>query len=376
MSVSVATADMQDRSGYVGRIPVRNLWLLMLYASDLYRVGGTENVALEDSPDDLPDLAARILSAAVEERLRRHLSSNYRSRHAILSRVRGRIDVLGTESHRLMERGQVACQFDALTIDTLRNRYVRAALVCVAGIVRQADLAHRCRRLANAMSALGVSHGVPTREQMSMERLGRHDAHDRQMIAAAQLAFDLTLPTEAAGQYAMPMPAREAAWARRLFERAVGGFYAVSLSATGWNVRPGVKQSWEIERQTSGIGRILPQMQTDVVLDHPASGRRIVIDTKFTSIVTSGWHREESLRSGYLYQLYAYLRSQVARGDALADHACGLLLHPCIGDGVDESVRIQGHDMRFATVDLTASYAAIRARLLSMTTCGFDQATS
>ena len=49
----------------------------------------------------------------------------------------------------------------------------------------------------------------------------------------------------------------------------------------------------------------------------PPSGRRIVIDTKFTSIVTAGWYREETLRSGYVYQIYAYLRSQVGRGDTL-----------------------------------------------------------
>jgi 5-methylcytosine-specific restriction enzyme subunit McrC len=60
------------------------------------------------------------------------------------------------------------------------------------------------------------------------------------------------------------------------------------------------------------------------------SGQRIVIDTKFTSIVTSGWYREETLRSGYVYQIYAYLRSQVGRGDSFADCASGLL-HPSIG---------------------------------------------
>ena len=105
-------------------------------------------------------------------------------------------------------------------------------------------------------------------------------------------------------------------------------------------------------------------MRTDVVLDHISTGRRIVIDTKFTSIVTSGWYREETLRSGYIYQIYAYLRSQVGRGDSLADCASGLLLHPAVGDAVDETVVVQGHSIRFATVDLTASPAEIRAHLL------------
>jgi 5-methylcytosine-specific restriction enzyme subunit McrC len=94
-----------------------------------------------------------------------------------------------------------------------------------------------------------------------------------------------------------------------------------------------------------------------VVLDHVSSGRRIVIDTKFNSILTSGWYREETLRSGYIYQIYAYLRSQVGCGDLLADHAQGLLLHPSVGGTVDEAVVIQGHTIRFATVDLAASTA-------------------
>jgi len=60
---------------------------------------------------------------------------------------------------------------------------------------------------------------------------------------------------------------------------------------------------------SEGIKAILPAMRTDIILDTP-DGHRIVIDTKFTAIVSRGWYREESLKSGYLYQIYAYLRSQ------------------------------------------------------------------
>jgi 5-methylcytosine-specific restriction enzyme subunit McrC len=123
---------------------------------------------------------------------------------------------------------------------------------------------------------------------------------------------------------------------------------------------------WQIEQMTTGIDKILPTMRTDVVLDHPASGRRIVIDTKFTSILTSGWYREETLRSGYVYQIYAYLRSQVGCGDLLAERASGMLLHPSVGAMIDESVVIQGHVIRFATVDLAAPARSIRSQLLRL----------
>lgn len=62
--------------------------------------------------------------------------------------------------------------------------------------------------------------------------------------------------------------------------------------------------------------------------------------------------------------MYTYLRSQVGCGDALADSASGLLLHPSVGAMIDETVVIQGHPLRFATVDLAAKPVEIRAQLL------------
>jgi 5-methylcytosine-specific restriction enzyme subunit McrC len=366
MDVSTKSIETRAALGYVGRIPVRNLWLLMLYASDLFRMRGTGDVGLEENPDELPDLLAEILARAVEVRQRHHLSLGYRPLEAVLSRVRGRIDVLTTERGQLLSRGRVACKFEELTIDTPRNRFVRAALEAISRIVQRHDLAHRCRKLASDMQAMGVSGNPPTRAHLSADRFGRHDSDDRFMVAAAKLAFDLTLPTEVSGKNVLALPDREERWVRRLYERAVGGFYDVVLSPKGWQVTCGSMLAWQIERRTIGIDKIMPMMRTDVVLDHYPSGRRIIIDTKFTSVLTSGWHREETLRSGYLYQIYTYLRSQVGCGDPLANRAEGLLLHPSVGRMLDETVVIQGHIIRFATVDLTAPGREIRSQLLRM----------
>ena len=49
--------------GFIGRIPVRNIWLLLLYASRLYReLPASRRVQLEDAPDDIPHLVAEILT--------------------------------------------------------------------------------------------------------------------------------------------------------------------------------------------------------------------------------------------------------------------------------------------------------------------------
>lgn len=364
---SVSTSPSPDTSietGYIGKIPVRNLWLLMFYASDLFRQLGHGNITIENNPEDIPDLVAELLTRAVSRRLKRNLSYGYQSRERVLGRVRGRIDLLNTERHQLLDRGKVACRFEELTADTPRNRFVRAALAKLAKIVRRKELAHRCQELNGSLQRLGVHGEKPSRSVVSVDRYGRHDAEDRQMVEAAHLAFDLALPTEAAGNKRLALPDRNISWIRRLYEKAVAGFYDVVLSSRGWRVEAGKTLNWLIEQKTPGIDSMLPSMRTDIILDHHTLGQRIVIDTKFTSIVTKGWYREDSLRSGYLYQMYAYLRSQEGNGDALSGSASGLLLHPSIDAMVDEHIIVQGHEMRFATVNLNAKAKEIRRQLL------------
>ena len=336
----------------------------MLYASDFQKSDLVKKSGVEENPEDIPDLVAEILAHAVERRLKRNLSFGYRSRKAEVNRVRGRIDLLRTERRKLLQRGKVACRFEELTVDTPRNRFVLAALEKIAKVVRDSKLRQRCRSLATTLNRIGVGRTFANRSDASIDFFGRLDAADRLMVAAAHLAFQLALPSETAGQKYLSSPDREEWWVRRLFEKAVAGFYDVVLEKPKWRVQPGKPLDWPSASRTPGIGRILPSMRTDIVLDDNAAGRRIVIDTKFTAILTEGWYRKESLKSGYLYQIYAYLRSQEDSEDPLWASASGLLLHPAIDERIDEAVVIQGHEFRFATVNLSATAAELRRQLL------------
>ncbi len=119
---NTASISSQIGTGYIGHIPVRNIWLLMLYASELFRELGTGKIDFEKNPDDIPDLIAEFLIHSVENRLRRNLSFGYQTRSSNLRRIRGRIDHLSNERYKLLSKGQIACIFDDLTIDTRRNR--------------------------------------------------------------------------------------------------------------------------------------------------------------------------------------------------------------------------------------------------------------
>ena len=362
MGDEITTAG-RDVSRTIGRIPVRNLWFLYVYASDLAKFQGTFDGQVEELPD-FPELIARLLCYAVERRLRRNLSRGYRRQEAVLSRVRGRIDVLETTTQGLLKQGKIACRFEELSIDTPRNRLVRAALLAVAPYLTTTVVAHRCRKLAADLAQMGVSRVRPSRSEIAADQMGRNDTDDQLMVSLARLVFDLVLPTEEAGSHTFSGIEREERIVRHLFERAIGNFLAAEMSGNdGWRVYQGQKLYWAFEAATAGIRAILPNMKTDIVLENAAQGSRVVIDTKFTEIVTTTAYRDAVLKSGYIYQMYAYLRSQEEPANPLTLDAEGILPHPTVDCDLDETVRIQGHDIRFLTVDLALPTADIVKRL-------------
>ena len=345
-----------------GPIPLRNIWLLFLYAADLVQFRDRFQSDVE-AAKDLPDLVGRLLAHVVEERLHRNLSRGYRQRAAVLSRVRGRIDMLATETSQLMDRGQVVCRFEDHTMDTPRNRLVRVALDRLAARVEAPEVAHRCRVAAGNFARMGVSATRPSRGELAADQVGRNETADLFMVTLSRMVFEVIIPTEEQGDMAGVLPDRQDQLLRRLFERAVGNALRLELAHKGWFVAQGRRIKWPVERATLGMALILPGMQTDIELNHPSSGRRIVIDTKFTRIFTSSSYRDEILKSGYLYQLYSYLRTQERADDPASLTTEGMLLHPQVGTEIDEEMIVQAHVMRFRTIDLMAAPEAFEATL-------------
>lgn len=352
--------DSPEKPLLYDKIPVRNVWFLFLYAYDLARFLGRFEADIEDSPD-FKSLIARLLCHAVETRLRRDLSFGYRQRAETLKRVRGRIDILETETRGLFRRGEVACRFEELTIDTPRNRLVRAALAMVASRLDDRLLAHRARLLAGTLGRAGVSSAPPTREEIAADQIARHEASDRLMVSLARAVFDLILPMEAEGARSLLQARRDGTNFRALFERAVANFFAFELPRDeGWRVYPGKRLSWQVEAASAGIRQYLPSMITDIILENASLGRRIIIDTKFTDILANARYGDgQRFKTGHLYQLYAYLRSQETLDDPLSQSSEGLLLYPTTEQAIDEAAAIQGHLIRFATIDLTTQTSEI-----------------
>ncbi len=335
------------------KIPIRNVWLLQLFASSLYASGGQSLVEAEENPDNLPELVAHILAGEVTQRLHTGLTVGFQESRRNLTRVRGRINVLPTERGALLRRGLVSCTFDEIVTDIPSNRLVRAALERAATLVPHEP---KFRSLALQLHAAGVRGAPPRLSHVPTMLRQRLLARDRLMLTAAELLMTLSIPTTDDGSKMLPLPSLDDRFMRKLFEHAAVGLYRHKLEPHGWHVSHSKRQKWPTESTSEGILQILPGMELDIVLEAPLTTgqppRRLVIDTKYTSITKPGHYRESTLSSDYVYQIYAYVKSQDQTENP--HKAEGLMLHPSIGERVDEEAVIQGHRIRFATVDLTA----------------------
>ena len=339
------------------RIPVRNVWFLFLYANDLAKFSGRFDAEIEDSPN-IKTLIARLLCHVVELRLKRNLSFGFQRRRENLSRIRGKIDVLKTLSHNLLQQGKIACSFEDMTVDTPRNRFVRAALAELSKILEEKHtpgLSEQSKYLARVLEQAGVSTNIPSRSDLAADQIARHESDDKLMVSLAHAVFDLILPTETKGNRSLLFAMRNEVDFPRIFETAIGNFYKSYFSRnSGWEVYPRQWINWNVGSQSLNFQSFLPLMQTDIVLENSLQMRKIVIDTKFTNVFgQSRFNNQKRFRSTNIYQIYTYIRSQENSNDSLSSSAEGVLLYPTIGEDINEAAEIDGHIFRFVTVDLS-----------------------
>ncbi|CDZ54350.1 5-methylcytosine-specific restriction enzyme subunit McrC [Neorhizobium galegae bv. orientalis] len=345
-------------------IPIRNLWVLLTYAAGLAQFGELADGDVDDTTE-LPDLLARYLCDTVERRLKRNLSRAYKPEERVLTRVRGRINWLQTETRGLLQHGRVACQFEEFTFDTPRNRLAAAALRSAVCRVRDSATADRCRSLAREFAAKGVYGIRPSSSEMRRDVIARHQREDLHMVTVATLALDLVLPFEDEGGLKLSRLERDEFRLRRIFERAVAQYYVREFHGRdGWAVYPQKPVKWKTSDHSLRARTLVPGMIPDIRLDR-GDTRRIVIDTKFANVLTPRRGGGHSFVPSNIFQIFAYLASQSGCGSALSDEAEGILLYPSVGVDIDEYMTVRGHKIRFTTVNLAVAPDRMLAELRS-----------
>ncbi len=350
--------DGEAHVASVAEIPIKNIWFMLLYAWDRPEILGRWQADVETAPS-LVTLLARILARLVQQRLRIGLSRGYVEHQTEVAGVRGRIVFSDTLRRLALQHGRTSCRYSIFTPDVLANRVIRCTLVRLlqfGGLgPGSEDLRAHLRGLVYATDCVTLAD--VDLADISRAQSQRQDRDYTLMLAICRLLHEGLMPTETAGESALPSAPRSHFTLHAVFEKFVARFYQEHLNE--WRVTPQSRIAWP----SDGALAFLPSMRPDIVLQHRETNKVVVVDTKFTPhALRKSQYGRERFASSHLYQMYAYLRTQEEVSNFHAD-ATGILLYPTVGFDLSEEARIQGHRIRWETVDLSLDWRAIDERL-------------
>jgi 5-methylcytosine-specific restriction enzyme subunit McrC len=348
-------------------IPIRNLWHMLLYAWNEVPLKHEWIMEAVEQAPTLDALLASVLVKLVQQRLRIGLGHDYVEMEGTIRGVRGRINFAETLKNRSLERGQLICEFQKYSANSLKNQIIRSTLARLvkvgqfgpeAASVKEIHPAGTLRRLLRDLDGIDFIELTP--ELIRRQSLARNDHDYRLMLSICDLIVQRTMPNGPGAGAIVPVIDREELVLYNIYERFVANFYRIHLK--GWEVSAQKRLDWHAHTTNER----LPLMVPDLILQETSSNRMMIIDTKFTvhSLIENQWGKPE-FDSSHLYQLYAYLKSQEHLSEAHRN-AVGILLYPVVQSRLSERIELQDHVMRIESVDLAAPWQEVERQLLEL----------
>lgn len=341
-------------------IPIRNIYALLAFHWRALGIEGLRDVGQVDADTPL-ELLARVLVEGTRAQLRRGLDRAYIEHDEDLAHLRGAFDLDATVRRGLIVHQRLNCRFDELVPDTPANRLVKAGLSTIAGAI---GVPLEIRRNAMGLAAqLASVTDVPlatiANAKITVPRSARAYAP---LFDICRMLARLRIPDQALREHHfrdLRVDDRELA---HLFEGFVRGFVRYHA---GPRHQVGVTHPpWADAVGDAAALALLPRMKTDVTV---ASSEAItVLETKFVRQPFRQLEDPEriKLRSGHLYQLFAYLTNL---GRSHRDRTLrGALVYASVGRGVQVDLTLGEHGLAIRTVDLTLAWPKLEAVMLSL----------
>jgi 5-methylcytosine-specific restriction enzyme subunit McrC len=350
-------------------VPIRNLWHMLLYAWNEVPVTALRGWTLEavEQAPTLDSLLASVLIQLMQQRLRIGLGHDYVAGQGTLRGIRGRIAFAETIKQRAIERGQLVCDFEAYSANSLKNQIIRTTLVRLLkqghfgpDAASAKEMQQRLRRLVRDLDGIDFIDLTPDLIHRQLLAQYGNDHDYRLMLAICDLVLQRKMPGGSSGNAIVPLIDRELLVLYRVYERFVVSFFRVHLK--DWEIHAQKRLEWHTPEPDDR----LPLMVPDLLLQERATGQLIVLDTKFTvhSLVANQWGKPV-YDSSHLYQMYAYLKSQEHLSEPHR-HANGILLYPAVQARLSERIQLQDHVIRIESLDLAAAWREVERQLIHL----------
>lgn len=336
-------------------IPIQNIYYLLCYAWNKLDEGKIVDVNKIDSTE-IVDLFAKVLINGVSHLLKRGIDRNYIENDDLLSTIKGKLDFNSTIKRNLMFRGKAHCIFDEMNHNVLHNQILKTTIYRLL-LIKELDSALqeelvKIYRYFYQIDTISLNYRA-----FRNVKINRNNYFYLFLLNICELIYENLLPDEESGETKFRDFVRDEKKMAFVFEEFVRQFYKLEL-ANAKVYREDLY--WGGDKDSTSI---LPKMETDITIE--TEDKKIIIDTKYYKEALTSYYDAEKIRSNNLYQIYAYLK-QVEYQGKKGREAEGILLYPTVKKELGYSKIIEGHKIRFETINLNQDWKAIHTDLLAL----------
>lgn len=311
--------------------------------------------------DNIYNLFARIYISGTSSLIKRGLNRYYIQENEMTSTLKGKINISDSIKTQSFLHGSMVCQFDEFSKDIKLNQIVKTTInILIKSPQLDADLRNKLLKIRVHFS--DIKDIRLSKALFSSLRYNRNNYHYRMLINISELIYQGLITNEENNEFSFSDFVRDNQMAK-LYEKFVLNFYKTHLDEATYNVHA-PKLKWNLDEEIDEEDlSLLPEMRTDIVVENKVTNTQLIIDTKYyaQTLITSNWTDIERVRTGHLYQIFAY----VCNSDFIGN-VKGMLLYPTIEKEVNAKFPIGGKGIEVRTLNLNAEWSEIADRLLSL----------
>ena len=326
---------------------------MLSYAFKALKSEGFSNIGCEDF-DNIHNLFSAILCQGINNQVKRGLNKTYISQSKIQNTLRGKINVNETILQTSKQTKKLSCTFDILSQNNLLNRILKTAIMI---LLKSDEVTPPIKTKLKKTLIFFVDVALITPSQIKWNSLNFHKSNSsyQLLIYICHLLFDGMLIDSQKQNFKLANFIDEQRLCD-LYEKFVLNYYIKHYP----NLCPhSPKVDWVLNTNQKSF---LPDMYTDIVLTNSQKKTTLIIDTKCYKNIVNTQFMKNSISSGNIYQIFAYVKNR-----ALVDsnQVSGMLLYAKTTEPVCPDVKytMSGNDIYAKTLDLNCDFDNIRAQL-------------
>lgn len=339
-------------------IRIQNIYYMLSYAFQVLNEQGYKQVATEEF-DNVAELCAAILIKGVSLQIKRGLGKEYVVQSEPLSSLRGKIDISASIKQQSTLKKQLVCNYDEFSVNSYMNRILRTTM----DILLRCDLSKGRKKQIRKL-LIYFSDVEPLSQEKINWRLqfNKNNQTYQMLISVCYLILKGLLQTTSDGSTKL-MDFLDEQRMCRLYEKFILEYYRKEHP----EIRASASQiPWDTDDE---YREMLPVMQSDIMLKK--GEKTLIIDAKYYSHTTQKQYDVNSLHSGNLYQIFAYVKNLDTERTG---NVSGILLYARTDEAVlpNNEYKMGGNSISVKTLDLDCDFSEIRKQLDNIVMKHFD----